>query len=249
MVATLLGQRGYLVNLAGDAQGALACAVKVPPDLVVTTVSLPAVDGWSWWERMHTLPDLGTTPILFLTGTADDASEIRGFDPSRDQRLHKPFRVEHLEKSVSAQLARLQGMPSQRPARVAAAEKPSAGHRPLSALRGNLDQISVPSLVTLLEMEHKTGILLLEQNDNSARLFIRRGRIIRAEVDGPERLQGAAAVYAALDWTEGQFDFLVGDVGGIDEIQTSTTFLLIEGARRSDEQNQGHEKVHDKVGS
>jgi CheY-like chemotaxis protein len=247
MVATLLGQRGYLVNLAGDAQGALACAVKVPPDLVITTVSLPAVDGWSWWERMHTLPDLGATPILFLTGTADDASPIRGFESTRDQRLHKPFRVENLEKIVSAQLARLPETQSQRTARIATVEKPSAGHRPLSALRGNLDQIGVPSLLTLLEMEHKTGILLLEQDDNSARLFLRRGRIIRAEVDGPERHLGAAAVYAALDWTLGQFDFLVGDVGGIDEIQTSTTFLLIEGARRSDEQER--EKVRDKVGS
>src|SRR5688572_13179626 len=116
MVATVLGQRGYLVNLAGDAQGALACAVKVPPDLVVTTIALPAVDGWSWWERMHTLPDLAHTPLVFLMGAADDTSVIRGFDQNRDRRLHKPFRIEDIEKLVSELLARVsQDLPT-RPA-------------------------------------------------------------------------------------------------------------------------------------
>jgi len=42
MVATILGQAGHLVNLAGDAQGALTCAGKVLPEVVITTVSLPA---------------------------------------------------------------------------------------------------------------------------------------------------------------------------------------------------------------
>ena len=40
-----------------------------------------------------------------------------------------------------------------------------------------------------------------------------------------------------VGWTEGEFDFLAGDVGGVDEIQASTTFLLMEGARRLDEAN------------
>jgi hypothetical protein len=38
-----------------------------------------------------------------------------------------------------------------------------------------------------------------------------------------------------LTWGAGSFDFLAGDVGGVDEIQASTTYLLIEGARRMDE--------------
>ena len=38
-----------------------------------------------------------------------------------------------------------------------------------------------------------------------------------------------------VSWTEGEFDFLAGDVGGVDEIQASTTYLLMEGARRIDE--------------
>jgi len=84
-------------------------------------------------------------------------------------------------------------------------------------------------------MERKNGILLVEHGpQTTGRLFLRKGRIIRASVDEPA-VSGAAAVYDMLTWGEGTFDFLAGDVGGVDEIQASTTYLLIEGARRLDE--------------
>ena len=51
--------------------------------------------------------------------------------------------------------------------------KPSAGHRPLSALRGELDQISLSSVLTVLEMERKNGILMVEHVREAGRLFLR----------------------------------------------------------------------------
>jgi hypothetical protein len=106
-------------------------------------------------------------------------------------------------------------------------------------MQGALDLIGLSSILMILEIERKTGILLLEQPQTAARLFIRKGRIIRAEMDAPNACSGTTAVYAALTWNTGRFDFLVGDVGGIDDIQASTAFLLMEGARRVDEASQG----------
>lgn len=254
MVATVLGQRGHVVSLAGDAQGALATASKVPPDLVITTVTLPAVDGWAWWERLRARPEFAETPLLFLIPSPDPGEAIRGVQPGRDGHLAKPFRVEDLERAVQAVLeatarrdaatATGGGAVGQaavpRRTRSSIAHKPSAGHRPLSALRGDMDQIALSSVLVLLEMERKTGILLLERGEASARLFLRKGRVVRADVEGARTLAGAAAVYEALTWTDGSFDFLLGDVGGVDDIQASTTFLLMEGARRLDERN--HER-------
>ncbi len=243
MVATILGRRGHLVTLSGDAKGALACAIKVPPEVVVTSVTLPAIDGWSWVERLRTMPDMSFTPVIFLSALSGDPAEIRGFELGLDECLPKPFRVEDLEQMVATVLSRARdgssskGAAARKRVRSSIPEKPSASHRPLSVVRGLLDEISLPSLLTVLEMERKTGILLLEKKDLSARLFLSKGRIIRAEVDGPQRCSAAVAVYHVLTWTDGQFDFLVGDVGGIDEIQTSTTYLLMEGARRIDELN------------
>lgn len=227
------------MTLAGDAPGAFALASKMRPDLIVTAVALPAVGGWSWWERLRALPALAETPIIFLLSELDASSEVRGATP-RDQMLRKPFRMEDLDRTVVDVLGggavnTLIGLPA---AAIESPEaRPSAGHRPLSALRGRMDEISLASVLGMLEMERKTGIMLVERDDASARLFIRKGHVIRADCDQP-RLTGAAAAFEALGWRSGSFDFLIGDIGGVDEIQTSTTFLLLEAARRLDEANE-----------
>jgi CheY-like chemotaxis protein len=238
-VGRALGQHGHQVSIAGDAPGAFVVASKVKPDLILTSVSLPAIEGWAWWERLRTLPACADAPIIFLAADADGA--VRGSGP-RDQHLRKPFRVEDLERAVVTALEgrttvhTIIGHPPAPPEEDVDV-KPSAGHRPLSALRGALDQLGLSSVLTVLEMERKTGILLCERESRTARLFLRKGRVIRADIDEP-RLTGAAAVYDALNWRSGSFDFLLGDIGGVDEIQASTTFLLLEGARRLDEANE-----------
>ena len=244
MAATILGQAGYLVNVAGDAQGALASALKAPPNIILSTVSLPAVDGKPWWERLRSLSDGHLTPVIFLTAPTTAGGEILGFAAGIDECLPKPFRVEELERAVRVVLARAPE-PAPGPhedggaaAAHAPAMKPSHWHRPLSALRGVLGEIGLPSLLVMLEMERKSGILVVEADEGTARFFLRKGYVIRAEVDDPEDpLSGATAVYEALDWRQGQFEFLIGDVGGVDEIQATTTFLLMEAARRVDESN------------
>jgi hypothetical protein len=104
-------------------------------------------------------------------------------------------------------------------------------------MRGDIDQVSLASVLTILEMERKTGLLLVESASRFARITLRKGRIIRAATESP-RLNGATAVYEVLTWAKGGFDFLAGDAGGGDDIQTTTTFLLLEGARRADEARQ-----------
>ena len=244
-VASTLGQRGHQVSLAGDAQAALAVATKLRPDLIVTVASLPTIDGWPWWQRLRASPAAADTPILFLRSVLDATTEIEGLGP-RDANLRKPFRVEDLEQAVVQALGdtlvgpttnaphAAQPAPPARPHRAVDPTKPSAGFRPLSALRGELDQVSLSSVLTILEMERKTGLLLVERSPAVARIYLRRGRVIRAQIEEPA-LSGTAAVYEILGWTAGAFDLLACDVGGVDDVQTSTTFLLMEGARRADE--------------
>jgi two-component system OmpR family response regulator len=239
IVARSLGQRGHQVTLAGDAPGAFVVGSKIKPDLILTAVELPAIDGWAWWERLRTLPACADAPIIFLASNLDADAAIPGAGP-RDLRLRKPIRLEDLERAVVTALG--DGSVHTLVAHPAAPgeisdTRPSAGHRPLSALRGALDQVSLSSVLTILEMERKTGILLCERETGVARLFVRKGHVVRADTDQP-RLTGATAVYEALTWKSGSFDFLLGDIGGVDEIQSSTTFLLLEGARRIDEANE-----------
>ena|SRR5438477_13188833 len=104
-----------------------------------------------------------------------------------------------------------------------------------SVLRGELDKVGLPTLLTILDMEKRTGILILQRPRQLGRLHVRDGQIIRARVEGQRRQSGPEAVYQLVTWTEGQFELWLAEVEGRDELRQPTSFLLMEGLRRLDE--------------
>lgn len=104
-----------------------------------------------------------------------------------------------------------------------------------SILRGELDKVGLPTLLTILDMEKRGGILILQKGKQLGRLFLRDGRVIRAQIEGQHRQCGADAVMKLFAWNGGVFELWQADVIGPDEIQRSTNFLLMEAARRLDE--------------
>jgi hypothetical protein len=71
----------------------------------------------------------------------------------------------------------------------------------------------------------------------SARISLRDGRVVEAILDGRRPAEGAACVYQTLTWSRGDFEFVSCPVDATDRLQTSTTHLLIEGARLLDEEH------------
>lgn len=112
-----------------------------------------------------------------------------------------------------------------------------------SILRGELDRISLATLLTILEMERRSGMLIMQHRRELGRLYIRDGHVLRARIEGGGRGgdtvggQGAEAVYHMLTWADGQFELWQANVAGPDEIREGTAFLLMESARRTDEAN------------
>ena len=109
--------------------------------------------------------------------------------------------------------------------------------RPRSHLSGTLAHFALGTLLTLLEMERRTGTLLLRAHRRTGRLDLSAGRVIHASaaICGIEH-RGRDAVFELLDWTEGGFTFRVEEVSTLeDEVGTSTALLLLEAARRADE--------------
>jgi hypothetical protein len=107
-------------------------------------------------------------------------------------------------------------------------------------LRGRLAQFGVATVLTFLDLERRSGELVLLGELGVGRLWLRHGRIIRARIEGSRRTR-KPAVYELLTWEEGRFAFTQTDVGDVeDEIGAPTTMLLIEAARRTDELEGGH---------
>ena len=111
-------------------------------------------------------------------------------------------------------------------------------------LVGALEHFGLSSLLVLLDLERKSGVAVVAGPGGHGRLFVRRGRVMRAIIEGAEAGRtGALAVYELLTWSEGRFEFHPVEVDGEDEIGSSTSFLLMEGARLQDERREAAGKA------
>ena len=86
-------------------------------------------------------------------------------------------------------------------------------------------------------MERKSGILVLsdDQSKDVGRIFMRQGRVLSARIEGKAAPTNEECVYHMLRWSAGAFEFDATDVEMDDEIEATTMHLLMEGARRMDE--------------
>jgi hypothetical protein len=102
-------------------------------------------------------------------------------------------------------------------------------------LRGRLEQFGLPTVLTFLDLERRSGEVLVISGDRLGRVRLRAGRVISARIEGSRRVN-RAAVYELLSWDRGRFSFTQADMSSAaDEIGAPTALLLVEAARRADE--------------
>jgi hypothetical protein len=112
------------------------------------------------------------------------------------------------------------------------------------ALRGRLEQFGLATVLTFLDLERRSGELLVVADDANSphgphqkvgRLWLRHGRVLRARVEGSRRLN-KSVVYDLLGLERGRFSFTQMELDGVtDELNVPTMQLLMEAARRVDE--------------
>jgi CheY-like chemotaxis protein len=140
------------------------------------------------------------------------------------------------------------GMPTYTRTSMGASLRASPPPLPLetrTALAGVLGQFGLSSVLVLLDLERKSGVTTVTGRAGRGRVFVRDGRVIRAVIEAAHGgRSGAIAVYELLTWSEGRFEFHPGEVEGDDEIGSSTSFLLMEGARLEDERRAVANKSH-----
>lgn len=234
MVTTVLEKRGYRVVTAQDGDEALAAISADPPELVITDVMMPRMDGWAFIRALRAKPAFAFTPVIFLTALGGDEDRIRGFRLGADDYLPKPFRFEELDLRIAKLLRRRPHIEEEVRAQLATGGTEPAVTAP-PGLRGTLDSVGLASLLTILEMDRKTGLLLLLRPPQTGRVFLKAGRVVKASFDGRPEPTNADAIFQLLGWTDGRFEFSVVDHDLPDEVGATTTHLLMEGARRLDE--------------
>lgn len=99
-----LEEHGYAVDLAANAEDALAFASTEPYDVVVLDVMLPDVDGFRVCRRLRS--DGINVPVLMLTALDSVEDRVAGLDSGADDYLPKPFDPRELLARVRALLRR-----------------------------------------------------------------------------------------------------------------------------------------------
>lgn len=97
-ITRLLKLEGYDISAAVNGREGLERAREMRPDVVITDISMPEMDGFALLEAIRADRELAPTLVMMLTALDDRASMRRGMTSGADDYLAKPFtRVELLE--------------------------------------------------------------------------------------------------------------------------------------------------------
>ncbi len=103
-VRRLLHAQGYAVDVAGDGEVALALAQAAKPDLILTDVMMPKLDGFGLLKRLRADPALADIPVLMLSARAGEEAKVEGLGAGADDYLVKPFAARELLARVHSNI-------------------------------------------------------------------------------------------------------------------------------------------------
>jgi two-component system, OmpR family, KDP operon response regulator KdpE len=113
VLRTSLSSQGYDIRVANDGETALEIMKNWTPDLVVTDLSMPNMDGLELCRRLRTMTQV---PIIVLSVRGEERTKIQALDAGADDYVTKPFGMEELLARVRAHLRRAPAAGSEPPA-------------------------------------------------------------------------------------------------------------------------------------
>ncbi|MCS7080584.1 MAG: response regulator [Chloracidobacterium sp.] len=91
---------GYNITSVDNGRAALEAARQILPDLVLSDVLMPEMDGFELCRALRADPVLGEVPIVLVTTLADKASRLQGLEAGADDFLSKPYDSAELRARV-----------------------------------------------------------------------------------------------------------------------------------------------------
>ena len=90
MLSQLLADAGYATRIAADGRQALEAVLADSPDLVVTDVNMPGIDGFELAAMLKADPATATIPIIMLSAQDGRGSKLVGLESGAEDYLSKP---------------------------------------------------------------------------------------------------------------------------------------------------------------
>lgn len=256
----ILSGLGHTVTTNADPASALAWLQETgdPPDLILTDVSMPGIDGYDFVRLLRAQPRTATVPVIMLTSHTELDHKVAGLEAGADDYVGKTVSPAELELRVEALLARSQSPVDERlefKAKVLSVFSLRGGVGTtsiavnLAAALAQLWGVQVPLLDLALTTGHCSVLLNLKPKETLAFLATHRESLVEHEVleslmmehDSGVRLLAAplspveaelvspATVDKVWPGLQSRYPFLVADIGS----QLSDTALTV--LERSDQ--------------
>ena len=103
IVAKYLEKEGYTTIIANDGIEGLALFRDSNPDLVISDVMMPTIDGFEVLREIRLISDV---PVIMLTAKQEEVDRLKGFENGADDYVTKPFSPKELVRRVMVILKR-----------------------------------------------------------------------------------------------------------------------------------------------
>ncbi|HMJ11446.1 MAG TPA: sigma-54 dependent transcriptional regulator [Polyangiaceae bacterium] len=158
----LLAREGYAIDVADDGVGALAVLRERTPDLVITDLRMPNMDGYELLHRIHDEHD--TIPVIVVTGVNDVMSAVAAMRDGAQDYVTKPVDFDALTEAMNRAFAGAR-LAAERPSPLRRAKRRDAGQlgrligksEPMQKLYRLARQVASSKAVVLITGESGTG--------------------------------------------------------------------------------------------
>lgn len=100
----LLEKSGYSVSSAETGEQALELFQNDTPDLILSDITMPGIDGYELFRRVNADDNDDHIPFIFLTGRTETSDFREGMQTGADDYITKPFKAKDLLKSIETRL-------------------------------------------------------------------------------------------------------------------------------------------------
>ncbi|MBK7972069.1 MAG: response regulator [Deltaproteobacteria bacterium] len=231
-----LSSAGYDVLTADDGDRAIALIMSRKPDLIVSDIQMPNLDGFFLCQLLKARPETRNIPFMFLTALDGVPKRLQGLEMGADDYIPKPFDRDEVVLRVRNLLARVGKGPAPQ-----AAKGPVAGTVADTPLADLLQMVSLDGKSARISLIRGGGSAEMAGAATEAARFAERGEIV---VSGERVLSAAAgpqiglkAAFRLFTWSSARFSLeeltslppRVGpDLGDVEDLTMTALFQRIE---------------------
>ena len=218
-----LVNEGFDVVATDTGEEALKLMAREKPDLVVSDVIMPGMDGIEMFRKMRGPGSaLAEIPVIFLSAKDETQVKVEALYLGAEDYLIKPVDLKELSARIRNIIRRDTKW------RKGAAASISTG------VVGDLKNLGIPDIVQTLHLGLKTACVTIKgPGGEEGLIYFENGRVRHCEVG---LLSGEQAFYSLLHWQEGPFVIAHGQTTKLRTIEMDEMQLMMEGLRRMDEE-------------